>query len=58
MSALVIVGNIACSKPATRQGAKLLNLMARQENVRRTPALWGNAPDYGRAIETLKARMQ
>lgn len=58
MSGLIIVGKIACSKPATHQGAKPLNLMACQENVRRTPALWGNASDYGRAIKTLKAKMQ
>ncbi len=57
MSKLVIVGNFACARPETRQASKLLGLMLRRENVRRTPALWGNSPDYQRAIDALIARM-
>ena len=57
MSDLVIMGNFATVKPETRQGAKLLNLMLRRENVRRSPALWGNSPDYQKAIDALKVKM-
>ncbi len=58
MSELVIIGNFATAKPVGRKGRKLINLMLRRENVRRTPSLWGNSPDYQRAIEALKERMQ
>ena len=55
---LVIIGNIACAKPTTRQSKKLLNLMVRRENVRRTPSLWAGSPNYDKAIDAIKARMQ
>jgi hypothetical protein len=54
---MVIVGNIACTAPQTRLGDRLLDLMQRRENVRRTPSSWGRSPDYIRAIEALKVRM-
>ena len=57
MSDLIIIGNFATAKPAGRNGRKLINLMLRRENVRRTPALWGHSPDYQKAIDALKARI-
>jgi hypothetical protein len=55
---LFIIGNIACAKPITRQSKKLLNLMVLRENVRRTPSLWPGSPNYDKAIDAMKARMQ
>lgn len=58
MSELVIIGDFACTKPATRMQRKLIALQVKRENVRRTPSLWGKSPDYSRAIDAVKARMQ
>lgn len=58
MSELVIIGNIACTKPATRMQRKLIALQVKRENVRRTPSLWGKSPDYQKAIEAVRGRMQ
>ena len=58
VTGLVIIGNIACAKPLTRQSKKLLNLMVLRENVRRTPSLWAGSPNYDKAIDAMKARMQ
>ena len=58
MTGFVVIGNIACAKPETRQGQKLLNLMLRRENVRRNPSMWAGSPNYDLAIDAMKARMQ
>lgn len=57
MSDLVIIGNFATAKPVGRQGRKLINLILRRENVRRTPSPWATAPDYQKAIDALKVRI-
>lgn len=54
---MVVVGNIACTAPQSRLGERLLCLMHRRENIRRTPSLWGQSPNYERAINALKARI-
>lgn len=58
MSDLIIFGGIACERPTTRLGMKHLILLAKRENVRRTPALWAMLPNYDKALEALGKRTQ
>lgn len=58
MSDFIILNGIACTRPTTRLGMKHLTLMAKRENVRRTPALWAMLPNYDKALEALGKRIQ
>jgi hypothetical protein len=58
MSDLIILGNIACERPSTRLGMKRLTLLAKRENVRRTPALWAMLPNYDKALDALGKRIK
>jgi len=49
---------ILCTPPSTPQGRKLLYLLERYEQHRRSPASWGFGPDYAKAIDALKARLK
>jgi len=41
-----------------RNRRKLQWLLAKYEAVRRSPSMWGIGPDYGKAYDALRERMQ